>query len=105
MDQEEIFRGVAQQLEIQVQVNQSAARQLLVDRINNLLQYDFNKLIAILYRVDVSDQKLQLLLNQQPQLDAANIIADLLIERQMQKIKSREEFIPGKDEPSDEEKW
>ncbi|MEO8403312.1 MAG: hypothetical protein ABI480_01910 [Chitinophagaceae bacterium] len=104
MDQEEIFRGVAQQLEIQVQDNQSAARQLLVDRINNLLQYDFNKLIAILYRVDVSDQKLQSLLNQQPQQDAANIIADLLIERQIQKIKSRNEFTQ-KNDASDDEKW
>ena len=104
MDQAEIFRGVAQQLEIQVQDDQSAARQLLVDRINNLLQYDFNKLITILYRVDVSDQKLQSLLNQQPQQDAANIIADLLIERQMQKIKSRNEFIQ-KNDKSEEEKW
>src|SRR3954471_14130361 len=104
MKQEEIFRGVARQLEMQVQDDQSAVRQLLVYRINNLLQYDFNKLITILYRVDVSDQKLQSLLNRQPQQDAANIIADLLIERQIQKIKSRNEFIQKNDE-SDEEKW
>lgn len=105
MDQKEIYREVARNLGVTVSDNPSVARQLLVERINDLLQHDFNKLISILYRADVSETKLQSLLQKHPGQDAAEIIADLLIERQLQKIKSRNEFRPDRDDISDEEKW
>lgn len=77
-------------------------RQHLVVHINDLLLNDFNKLVRILYRVDVSEQKLKYLLRENPGTDAAVIIADLLIERQEQKIKTKQSFktddnIPGED--------
>jgi hypothetical protein len=74
--------------------------------INNLIKNDFDKLIAYLYRIDVNEQKLKLLLQQFPEEDAGSIIASLIIERQQQKIKTREQFRQrdkaGFDE---EEKW
>lgn len=57
--------------------------------VNNLIQYDFHKLISILYRIDVSEKKLTEILHTNKGLDAGNIIATLMIERQLQKIKSR----------------
>lgn len=78
-------------------------RQLIV-HINDLLLNDFNRLVQILYRVDVSEQKLKNLLKDNPQTDAAVIIADLLIERQDQKIKTKQSF-RSNDNIASEEKW
>ena len=76
----------------------------LIVYINHLLLHDFNSLVQILYRVDVSEKKLKELLQQNQQTDAAVIIADLLIERQEQKLKTRESFRQDND-ISGEEKW
>jgi hypothetical protein len=79
-------------------------REQLILYVNHLLLHDFNKLVSILYRVDVNEGKLRELLQQFPGTDAAAIIADLLIQRQEQKIAGREQFKSGEDIP-DNEKW
>lgn len=73
--------------------------------INNLIKNDFDKLITYLYRIDVNEQKLKTVLQQNPQEDAGNIIATLIIERQQQKIKIREQFSKPHDNFDEEEKW
>ena len=73
--------------------------------INDLIKYEFDKLIAYLYRIDVSEEKLKTLLLDNPQDDAGNIIASLIIERQQQKIKSRELFSQRDNNFDEEEKW
>ena len=79
-------------------------KEQLSSYINFLIQSDFQKLVSILYRVDVSESKLKHLLNENPNYDASNMIAELIIERQLQKIKSRQEH--RKDENiSDTEQW
>ncbi|MES1223506.1 MAG: hypothetical protein ABUT20_48875 [Bacteroidota bacterium] len=72
--------------------------------VNDLIKNDFQKLVHILYRVDVNERKLKYLLQENVGEDAGVIIADLIIERQMEKIKARAEFT-RKDDISDEEKW
>ena len=79
-------------------------KERLSSHINSLIQADFQKLVSILYRVDVSESKLKHLLKENPGYDAANIITDLIIERQLQKIKSRQEHRNDKN-ISDDEKW
>jgi hypothetical protein len=76
----------------------------LSSHINTLIQSDFQKLVSILYRVDVSESKLKHLLKENQGYDAANIIVDLIIERQLQKIKSRQEH-RNSENISDDEKW
>ena len=79
--------------------------QLLTERIDYLIQTDFNKLVSILYRLDVSEMKLSQMLKEHPGTDAAEIIARMIIERQREKIKSRAAFKnPGDDIP-EEDKW
>ncbi len=73
--------------------------------INQLIQTDFQKLISLLYRIDVSEPKLKQLLHQHPQEDAGKIIAALIIERQVQKIKTRQQFRWRDDNFTGEEKW
>jgi hypothetical protein len=48
---------------------------------------------------------LKSLLKNHPDLDAGVIIADLIIERQLQKIKSRREFPTRDNNIDDSEKW
>ena len=72
--------------------------------INHLVQSDFEKLVSLLYRIDVSELKLKRLLQQNTGENAGRIIAKLIIERQLQKIKSRQEH--RRDSTiSDEESW
>jgi N-acetylglucosamine kinase-like BadF-type ATPase len=73
--------------------------------INNLIKNDFDKLISYLYRIDVNEQKLKTLLQRNPEVDAGNIIADLIIERQKQKIKTREQFSTRDNNFEEDEEW
>lgn len=76
----------------------------LIDYINHLLHHDFNKLIQLLYKVDVNEKKLKELLQKNKGTDAAIVIADLLIQRQEEKIKTKETFKSNNEIP-DEDKW
>jgi hypothetical protein len=76
----------------------------LAKHINKLIQVNFEKLLSLLYRIDVSEPKLKKLLQEHLGEDAGNIIATLIIERQEQKIKLREQSRPGTDIP-ETEKW
>lgn len=72
--------------------------------INDLINHDFEKLIYYLYRIDVDENKMRSLLTAREGENAAGLIADLIIERQLQKIESRKENTPSENIP-DEEKW
>ena len=82
-----------------------AMRLQLQALVNDMIKTDFQKLVNVLYRVDVNERKLKYLLQENVGEDAAVIIADLIIERQMEKIKARREFTRQDDDISDEEKW
>ena len=69
-----------------------AFRNLLIARIEELAEKNMDKLMWLLYRVDVSERKLHATLKQTPPEQFAPVIADMIIERQIQKIKSRNEF-------------
>jgi hypothetical protein len=77
----------------------------LSEYINYLIVHDFNQLVSILYRLDVSENKLKQMLQDSSAGDAGNIIAALIIERQLQKIKSRRQYNRRDDTISDDEKW
>lgn len=68
-----------------------AFRQLLIQRIEELIQRDFEKLKWILYRIDVSEKKLSEALKNS-EADAATIMADMIIQRQIEKAESRKKF-------------
>ncbi|MCW5908023.1 MAG: hypothetical protein KIS94_09205 [Chitinophagales bacterium] len=68
-----------------------AFRQLLIQRIDELIHRDMEKLKWILYRIDVSEKKLGEALKTS-ETDAATIIADMIIQRQIEKAESRKKF-------------
>jgi len=81
------------------------AREKLYHFINNLINTDFEKLVLILYRIDVSETRLKQLLQDFPASDAAVVIGNLIIERTLQKIKTRQEFSQRANDISEDEKW
>ena len=104
MKNEQVLEEVSKELEVIVK-DDSVTIQVLIDKINDLINNDFQKLVSILYRMDVSEIKLKQLLNENPGTNAALIIADLMIERQAEKIRSRQKFNKRDENISEDEKW
>lgn len=57
--------------------------------INHLILTDFPRLVQILYRVDVDEDRLKKMLQQYVHDDAGYIIAQLIIERETQKRENK----------------
>ena len=53
----------------------------LMAYINDCIQHDFNKLVQLLYRIDVSEEKLKYILQLNPNEYAAKLIAAVIVER------------------------
>lgn len=79
--------------------------QQLAHYINNLIQSDFNRLVQLLYRIDISEARIKQLLQLNPQEEAGKLIAQAMIERQLEKLKSRARYSSPADPESKEEKW
>lgn len=82
----------------------AAWKQQLIEAINQLILSDFTGLVNILYRMDVREGRLRQTLAREAGTNAAELIADLMIERQLEKIRSRNLFASQNDIP-DDEKW
>jgi len=107
MENAELIRLINKDFTIDLAEKISAAEihSQLAEYVNRLIQKDFEKLVSYLYRIDVNEQTLKTLLQQNQQEDAGNIIATLIIERQLQKIKTRQQFSRRNDDVDEEEKW
>jgi hypothetical protein len=79
--------------------------QLLAVEINQLINHDFSRLIAILYRIDISEPKLKILLAENKGSDAGRIIAWMIMERQNEKQRSREQYRNRNEDIPEDEKW
>jgi hypothetical protein len=77
---------------------------LLSFRINELIDRDFGKLVGILYRIDVSESKLRNVLEANAGEQASDLIARLILQRQLEKMKTRVEH-KAKSKDSGEEEW
>ena len=82
-----------------------ALREQLTEQINQLINEDFEKLVFLLYRIDVDEARMRALLAEQGNSNSAELLADLVLERQLQKIKSRRDFNQRDQRTSSEEKW
>ena len=90
-NQKELIQILNNELAIELpeKISFEELKENLSQHINHLIQTNFQKLVSLLYRVDVSESKLKTLLKENADADAGRIIAELIIERQLQKIKSR----------------
>jgi iron-sulfur cluster repair protein YtfE (RIC family) len=70
----------------------SEFRKHIIQRINEWINNDFEHLLFMLYRIDVHEDKVRKLMAAHKGENAAEVIADLIIERQKQKIETRKLF-------------
>lgn len=69
-------------------------RRWLIEQVSWLIDRDFAHLLRALYLIDVDESRVRRLVEQHEGRDAPAIIADLILERQAQKILSRKKYIP-----------
>jgi hypothetical protein len=70
-------------------------RKYLTERIKILLDEKFDTLVNILYRIDISEKKLSQLFSGKNRDSIPASLADLIIERQLQKIRLRKMYKEG----------
>ncbi len=86
-------------------LNEEELHAALAAYINTLITTDFSRLIALLYRLDISEKKLKDLLIVQNNTNAGSIIAEMIIDRQLQKIDSRRKYKKDQGDIPEDEKW
>ena len=91
--------------EMLVQETIEAFKQKLAAFIHELINHDFEKLVSILYRLDISEQKLKILLAEKTGTDAGLLIAEAIVERQMEKMISRKKYAGTNRNIPEDEKW
>ncbi len=79
-------------------------KKALSEKVNSLINEDFPALVQLLYRMDIPEQRLRMLLEGKRDENAADIIAEMMIERQLQKIEVRKSFRKEND-VSENESW
>ena len=99
-EKENIIREV---ILMQVLDNVQHLRIQLAGAIRDLIQYDFNRLVNLLYTVDIDEARLKRLLVEEEN-DSALLIADMIIERQTQKLATKQGGGKQEDIPEDE-RW
>lgn len=85
-------------------VSYEMLRNRLADRLEQLISEDFQQFIFLLYRIDISEKRVQAILEENTGYPAYQAIAELIMERQLQKIASRAAF-RNDQLPDDEERW
>jgi hypothetical protein len=64
----------------------------LTEIISYLIDHNFEKLLYILYRIDVDEEKAKNLLSKNSPEDPPSVLADLIIQRQMKKEEVKKQF-------------
>jgi hypothetical protein len=91
-------------MEMNVQTLENLSKEKLIEYINEYIKTDFSKIVQLLYRIDVSEATIKKTLQAHPDLDAAILLADLIIERLAVTKKAREQFSQG-NISDEEERW
>lgn len=71
-------------------------KKFLTEKISELLDQDYDKLLNALYRIDINEKKLHDLFSGKNREYIPTALADLILERQMQKVIWRRKYREGK---------
>lgn len=77
----------------------------LAAALNQLIETDFYALVQLLYRIDIDENKLKDTLHNTTEKNAGELIADLIIQRQQQKLMFRKQFSSKPESEDSSEKW
>ena len=71
-------------------------KKYLTEKLKFLLDNKFDMLVNVLYKIDISEKKLSQLFSGKNRDSIPATLADLIIERQLQKVKLRKMYKEGK---------
>jgi len=91
-------------LELPDTISRETLEALLAQRLEVLISHHFEQFVFLLYRIDVPENQIRIILEQDAGAGAYHRIAGLLIDRQLQKIQSRETYKTPPPE-NEAEKW
>jgi hypothetical protein len=99
----ELVPAINQSMEMEIPATGTLEqlREKLSVHINELINHDFEKLVFHLYRIDVDEARMRALLANKAGENAGGLIADLIIERQLQKLRNKERFKQNTDPEGD----
>ena len=84
----------------------AALETLLAEKVNALIEGNFDQLLQLLYRIDINEQRLRRLLVENEGEDAGLMIARLILQRQWEKMESRRKYRQDTDaDVEGEERW
>jgi hypothetical protein len=87
-----LSRIVNTDFEVEGLSSEALLRERLVEAFAYLLDNDISKMMNILYRTDVDENKLKGLLLSNSSLPSAEVIADAYISRQKEKVETRKKY-------------
>lgn len=105
VEEKEIFNALIQKLTkdfslesnaLPVQAGLEAIREHLINRIRELLARNYERFLNNMYRIDVNETKVNQILHSKDKLTIPEQLADLIIERQLQRIKTQMMYKEGK---------
>lgn len=87
--------GLEEQMEFMKEKNAfERLENFLTQQVNYLLDHDLNKLLNALYRIDISENQVNELLNHSQPGDIARNMAKAIIEREKLKVITRQQYRP-----------
>lgn len=91
-DVKTLSRIISNDFELEEGLSAEKIREKMVYAFSWLLDNDISRMMNILYRADVDEDKLKSLLVSRSELPSAEVIADEYISRQKQKIETRKKY-------------
>lgn len=83
---------VSKDFEVEEIWSEAEIKERLVQAFAYLLDNDISKMMNILYRADVDEEKLKSLLISNSELPSAEVIAEAYLRRQKEKIETRKKY-------------
>ena len=105
MKEEEIFPPLVERLHKDFSLekeslpaidNLDLIRKHLIAKVKELMSRDYDRFITSLYRIDVSEKKVREILNSKDRTAIPEQLADLIIDRQMMRVKTQLLYKQGK---------
>ena len=87
-----LSRIIGKDFELEEQLSEELIRNKMIHAFSWLLDNDISRMMNILYRADVDEEKLKSLVMGRSQLPSAEVIADEYIRRQKQKVETWKKY-------------
>ena len=91
-DVKALCRIIAKDFDVEEDSSAEALREKMIYAFSWLLDNDISRMMNILYRADVDEDRLKSLLISRSQLPSAEVIADEYISRQKQKVQTWKKY-------------